>query len=370
MFSQEKKKKQAPYVGVVSMDLFLFIVAIVFGAYKNGSYANDPWIFVFPNLLLFTPFCGATELLYKLLVKHDGIVKEPQHILEIFSHNGNFSFEELRSVTNNFRHPAVVRGLFLDTPALKEWHKIDYLKNKLGDFSIPVVKNGAGYDHSDRGVEKFGDAIQEVLTNKRSLKYLFFPVNSRVTMAGGDIGRAETLRKAVDKLMRDDFDLDRIWRGFGTPEGHGDYRGSQIIIGQGRNTTDKTTGSAWHCAPGNNYFIQVAGTKRWYFMDQKYSAWMLPRREGINTIAASRDMAELQKYLPRKYADIRAGDMLYNPDWEWHTIKNFEGLSIGVPLREFNRSLAVMNNWHYSGIALINNKLDKWFGVHYGFKHG
>eukprot|EP00593_Proboscia_inermis_P009967 CAMPEP_0171325154 /NCGR_PEP_ID=MMETSP0816-20121228/116628_1 /TAXON_ID=420281 /ORGANISM="Proboscia inermis, Strain CCAP1064/1" /LENGTH=189 /DNA_ID=CAMNT_0011824255 /DNA_START=480 /DNA_END=1049 /DNA_ORIENTATION=+ len=189
-------------------------------------------------------------------------------------------------------------------------------------------------------------------------------------MAGGDIGRAETLRKAVDKLMRDDFDLDRIWRGFGTPEGHGDYRGSQIIIGQGRNTTDKTTGSAWHCAPGNNYFIQVAGTKRWYFMDQKYSAWMLPRREGINTIAASRDMAELQKYLPRKYADIRAGDMLYNPDWEWHTIKNFEGLSIGVPLREFNRSLAVMNNWHYSGIALINNKLDKWFGVHYGFKHG
>ena len=45
-------------------------------------------------------------------------------------------------------------------------------------------------------------------------------------------------------------------------------------------------------------------------------------------------MSEKTPYLPVEYADLNPGDMLYNPDWQWHTIRNYEGLSIGVPIRE------------------------------------
>jgi len=45
-------------------------------------------------------------------------------------------------------------------------------------------------------------------------------------------------------------------------------------------------------------------------------------------------MSEKTPFLPVEYADLNPGDMLYNPDWQWHTIRNYEGLSIGVPIRE------------------------------------
>ena len=62
-------------------------------------------------------------------------------------------------------------------------------------------------------------------------------------------------------------------------------------------------------------------------MNQRYSAWTLPVCEGIYMLAASMDMAELQKCLPQKYVDIYVEDRLYNSDWKWHTIKNFDWLS-------------------------------------------
>ena len=106
--------------------------------------------------------------------------------------------------------------------------------------------------------------------------------------------------------------------------------------------------------------------KRWYFMDPKYSAYMHPLRGGkVNMQAGVLDMAERQKHLKLRYADVRAGDLLYNPDWEWHTIQNYEGLSIGVPIRELNISLSFQNNAQYTAIILINKFLEK-FGLDIG----
>jgi hypothetical protein len=87
---------------------------------------------------------------------------------------------------------------------------------------------------------------------------------------------------------------------------------------------------------------------------------MHPLRGGkVNMMTGNKNMGELQKYLPLRYADISAGDLLYNPDWEWHTIQNYEGLSIGVPIREVNISLSIQNNMQYTGIILINKALEK-----------
>jgi hypothetical protein len=185
---------------------------------------------------------------------------------------------------------------------------------------------------------------------------MFFPVKSRFTFNHSELNKVDALQKEIDKLVLTDLDLDRIWPGFGR---HKAYYGSQLIAGRGSNTSDQTTGTGWHCAIGNNWFAQVAGTKRWFFMDPKYSSKMSPGRGGkVNMQTTVHNMAELQKHIPLRYADIRTGDLLYNPDWEWHTIKNFEGLSIGVPMREVNISLSLRNNLQYTSIVLLNKGLD------------
>lgn len=101
-------------------------------------------------------------------------------------------------------------------------------------------------------------------------------------------------------------------------------------------------------------------------MDPKYSAYMHPLRGGkVNMMTGTRDMANLQKHVPTRYADIRAGDLLYNPDWEWHTIKNYGGLSIGCPIREVNVTLSAQNNLQYSAIITMNKLFDR-FGIDIG----
>jgi hypothetical protein len=58
--------------------------------------------------------------------------------------------------------------------------------------------------------------------------------------------------------------------------------------------------------------------------------------------------------------------MLYNPDWEWHTIQNYEGLSIGCPIREFNATLSLRNNLHFTGIVLLNKFMKEKLGIYPG----
>lgn len=101
-------------------------------------------------------------------------------------------------------------------------------------------------------------------------------------------------------------------------------------------------------------------------MDQEYSAYMSPLRGGkVNMQTSHKEMHLIQDNIPLRYSDIYAGDLLYNPDWEWHTIKNYEGLAIGVPIREVNLTLSFRNNFQYSAIASMN-KIAEQFGIDIG----
>jgi hypothetical protein len=321
--------------------------------------ARNPLSFMIPNFLLFTPFRDLTRSYWNSLLKVDTAVKrEPLHVPIIEAKD--YSFESLREATEGFRYPAVVRGLFSDVPGVKKWSDVNYLNSRLGDFDVPVVRK-AVYNtlQNDRAVMPFSEAATDILTNPDSKMYLFFPVESRFNFNHSDLGKAKALKEAVNRMVADDLEIgERIWKGFGT-KAHSTYHGAQLIVGRGSNDSDATTGTGWHCAAGNNWFIQVVGKKRWYFMDPVHSAYMSPLRGGkVNMMTGNRNMVDIHANIPLRYADIQAGDLLYNPDWEWHTIKNYEGLSIGCPIREFNVSLSVQNNMQYTGIVLLNKVLD------------
>lgn len=67
---------------------------------------------------------------------------------------------------------------------------------------------------------------------------------------------------------------------------------------------------------GSNYFVQVVGKKRWYFMKPLYSWMMYPIRNGaLAMMTSQKTQAEYHPYMPLQYVDLLPGDMLYNPDW-------------------------------------------------------
>ena len=328
--------------------------------------AGDPINFVYPNLLLFTGLRETAKAYWTENVKVDkAVIREPLQVPIIEAKD--YSFESLRIATENFRFPAVVRGLFKDVPGSSKWTDVEYLNSKLGDFQVPAVRKAVyGTLQNDRAVMPFREAFTDIMTNDESKMYLFFPVESRFNFNGSDAGKAAELKEAINDLVWNDLELGtRIWPGFGT-KNHKNYHGSQLIIGRGSNDTDQTTGTGWHCAAGNNWFVQVVGSKRWYFMDPVHSSMLNPLRGGkVNMMTGNRNMASLHAHIPMRFTDVHAGDLLYNPDWEWHTIKNYEGLSIGCPIREFNVSLSLQNNLQYTSIVLLNKILEK-FGLDIG----
>jgi len=359
MAQQDEKKKKCGGCCSMSTLAFIGVLLALYPVYRTFMVGDD-LSYMYPNFLLFTGFRQEAIAAWKKVLKVDTNVKvHHTHIPEVQAKD--YSFETLRHATNNFRHPAVVRGLFADTPGVQKWAEPGYLNSKIGKFTLPVVNNAAyGTMQNDRSVRSFGEAYDEVLADENSKLYLFFPVKSRFTFnASAPTTGHEELQEAVNKLTLEDLKLDqKIREGFGTSS-HKTYVGSQIIIGRGSNTSDATTGTGWHCAGGNNYFVQVVGHKKWYFMDPEYSAVMSPLRGGmVNMMTGNKEMAKLHDHIPLKYADIHAGDLLYNPDWEWHTIKNYEGLSIGCPIRELNILHTFRNNFQYTSIILINKLLD------------
>ena len=244
-----------------------------------------------------------------------------------------FSFDTLKEITNGFRNPAVIKGLFSGTIAIDRWKSSQYLIDKIGHYKIDVVKNATINSNdgtqSIRETLSLRDTINEIYGNNESKMYAFFPIKSRTNVQSSEVKlAAEDLQNQIDLLVHDDLELDsKIWKGFGTnKKTHSTFEGSQMIFGQGFNDTSKTTGTGWHCAIGNNYFVKVIGRKRWFFINPNFTKHLNPGRIGqVSFLVRRKNMHLISQHLPLEYTDLEAGDMLYNPDFYWHTIQNYKG---------------------------------------------
>eukprot|EP01031_Cornospumella_fuschlensis_P039930 gene39930-48626_t len=125
------------------------LLAVLFPVWKTLQ-CQDPISFILPNLLLFTPFREEARALWFKLVKiNTKIIRQPSHVPVINA--ADYTFEALRDATENWRYPAIVRGLFNGTPAMDKWTSADYLPGVLGDFVVPVVRSAiVGQLQNDR----------------------------------------------------------------------------------------------------------------------------------------------------------------------------------------------------------------------------
>eukprot|EP00549_Striatella_unipunctata_P015993 CAMPEP_0118698934 /NCGR_PEP_ID=MMETSP0800-20121206/15540_1 /TAXON_ID=210618 ORGANISM="Striatella unipunctata, Strain CCMP2910" /NCGR_SAMPLE_ID=MMETSP0800 /ASSEMBLY_ACC=CAM_ASM_000638 /LENGTH=396 /DNA_ID=CAMNT_0006598937 /DNA_START=52 /DNA_END=1242 /DNA_ORIENTATION=+ len=342
------------------------IIMLVYVPVRRTLKAGHPLSYIYPNLILFFPGYGLyLSKLWPRVLQYPTEKIEPVPIPVIQAKD--YSMELVQKLSDNFRQPVVVKGLFKDSPASTKWTEPGYLASKIGEYKVRAINLKKTFPslQNNRTIMPFKDAMYEILSNRESFLYLFFPIYSRSYKEHNkeDIEPIE-LVEAVKELVLEDLELDtRIAPGYGTPSDKA-YKGAQLLIGRGHKDQKETTGTGWHCSAGSNWFIQVIGTKRWFFLDSKWGVYLSLLRGGTtHFVTGSYDSPKIQDYLPVKYVELEAGDMLYNPDFQLHTILNKEGLSIGVATRDFHLKRSIRNNLQLILIVAMNTFAERILGV-------
>jgi len=135
---------------------------------------------------------------------------------------------------------------------------------------------------------------------------------------------------------------------------------------------NKNTGTTFHCAPALNMFLNVKGRKEWFFIDPSYSSVMEASMTKYGVYCVSEleetfngDFYEelignypYMKHVPVYKTVLEEGDMLFNPPWWWHRVKNLSAQTIGIATRFESPVKAVTNNKTFAasmGLEAIKN---------------
>lgn len=219
----------------------------------------------------------------------------------------NGSPEEFHDLYVKNPKPVILRKFSHDTKAVAQW-KFEAMLEKYGEEEVVLTK---------REEDGFLGKLKEVDDPKIYLH------------------NCEVLFNRYPQLMKD-LALDRlgpyIQKGLGY---------AQLFIGR------QGTGTPFHCAGTWNWFNMLDGEKTWYFIDPEYSYFAYPFMiignvasfmlclypEDVNT-----DDYPLWKWCPYYKATLQPGDVLLNPPWWWHAIRNITPTSV-----------AVASRWHGDG---------------------
>src|SRR3954468_7199222 len=194
--------------------------------------------------------------------------------------------------------PLVVEGLALDSEACKQW-TVEYFLKNYGDLELLIT-------NPDQSIVKapMRGPLEDILADRVTKQYIqnTADIFNKCPELEAQLP-IETCRTLVGPL--------------------GKYSGSQLFLG------GKNTGTAYHCADNFNCFVMVQGEKEWRFVDARYSAWMYPFMPpsglfGCSPVPPFEPAAKfpLYKAIPKLRTRLKPGDVLVNPPWWWHAVKN------------------------------------------------
>jgi hypothetical protein len=281
-----------------------------------------------------------------------------------------YSWERLLEFSDNWRRPVMVRGLFANISALEKWTP-QYLAAMMKAGQVNVLRNNTiqyGFDRQckDRKtidgpyatLRPFNETMKRIL-EENSPESIILPPASRAGRASVQTGVDDPIEEMWDLLVTRDMDLGRLGGNFAAMREQGK---KNIVVTQmfaGLGSKDMSLGSDWHCDICNNFIVQVSGRKRWYFVPSKDSIYMRPvMTTGKTAIAAgSRGIDDHTiPFLTEKYAvDINPGDFMYNPEWYWHKVENYEGYGMGIVSRECHAFRNFRQNSIFSSMILMNH---------------
>ena len=123
-----------------------------------------------------------------------------------------------------------------------------------------------------------------------------------------------------------------------------------------------------HAAMGGNFFLQIAGRKRWTLIDPTWSAYLHPlngrpfqycnsafggfrscARRGL--VGADNPMTRL----PHAVVTLEPGDLLYNAPWWWHEVENLDDFTVGCAVRHVPRPGRASPSWANHGLFTLTS---------------
>lgn len=102
------------------------------------------------------------------------------------------------------------------------------------------------------------------------------------------------------------------------------------------------TGTPFHSAANWNFFVNVEGQKKWWFVDPRYGFLIYPFAIMGQAAAFAMvgypddydaDFFPAFAYCPVFEVVLNPGDVVFNPAWWWHAVRNLTPTTVGVASR-------------------------------------
>jgi hypothetical protein len=198
----------------------------------------------------------------------------------------------------------------------------------------PVVLRGAA-----RAMADSGDWTFENLLDRYGQEDVLLTTRER----DGEEGRLEALRS--DKVylhnseilfrrhpeLANDFPLDPLADLCGLEPTY-----MQLFVGR------EGTGTPFHCAANWNWFFNLEGRKAWEIVDPRHGFLLYPAAfAGVSAAMAlcgfaddyDKEFFPAFKWCPVYRVTLEPGDVLFNPPWWWHAIRNVSPTTVAVASR-------------------------------------
>lgn len=226
----------------------------------------------------------------------------------------------------DFRNPVVIRGLLKDCVAVRTWTR-EQLAERMGDhqFVVGVVDEHTCRTGWDTGMPMRPMAFRDFLARMDNER-IYLNNSTEMTIAFPEL---------VDELGRELLMSQLV----GPTGGWDPLAASQCFIGS------KNVYQDLHCAPGGNFFVQVAGRKRWTLFHPRFSPLvhplpMCPFQFSSSALGGykhhelvSPGQDNFLNHIPRYQVTLNPGDVLFNAPWWWHEVHNLDDFTIGSAVR-------------------------------------
>lgn len=240
---------------------------------------------------------------------------EKGRILEV-DRRKDLSLEEFQKEYLEKNRPVVFEGLATDWDCTKKW-SLDFLKNEYGNDNIIVIDQ----DNGSLPIEEL--TLKELINGidgGLSRYYRFYPLIQRHPELLADIDFKWMKQHRHKRLAYDAF---------------------QAFIGPDNSYTPL------HNANPANLFTQVYGVKEWVLYPNEFISIVdpLPVRSNYRSAPVKKEYGpfnpfdpdyskpyHLYEYIDQYRTTLHPGDVLYNPPYWWHAIKNI-GHTIGLGYR-------------------------------------
>lgn len=232
----------------------------------------------------------------------------------------DYTPEKLKEVSLNYRLPVVIKGMFTDSVAGKEW-TMEYFDNLYGNQTII-------YHELQYPIEGITSSFQRQHLPTSLHNYI-----ENVTAGGHRVLGNDHYLMLDHPVLIEQLELNR-WKTFdGMP-----ILPLSLRFFMGGNNT----GVGWHAATSHNLFVEVKG--------KKLFKWMPPQSTGIGDLypTLSNKLPAIE-HCPGHYYNpnlktweyvLDNGDAAFTPAWVWHATRHLEPtIAVGLRMESFLHDL-------------------------------